>query len=118
MVMRLKEDTLFNPDWTSSLDKAATASDGCSNWRGEGFLCQIEFPEHVLVRDWIPNSAAVMEFGARYGTTTCELAKKVGNSGRVIAVEPAITAWNDLEANLLAHHCHAHVVRGVVGKRP
>ena len=44
---------------------------------GLGFICAIEFPEHALVRDWIRPDAAVMEFGARFGTTSCEIAKKL-----------------------------------------
>merc|ERR1719217_1996100 len=59
-----------------------------------------------------------MEFGARWGTTTCELAKKVGNSGTVIAVEPDAGVHSFLESNIKSKNCHAHVLRAVLGDKP
>jgi FkbM family methyltransferase len=114
----LQADELFMARWFASAGAVAkTAHDDC-DFQGLGFICAIEFPEHVLVRDWVPANAVVMEFGARFGTTSCEIAKKVQNSGRVVAVEPDRNVWEDLEANIKHHQCNVHVLRGVVGSHP
>jgi FkbM family methyltransferase len=59
-----------------------------------------------------------MEFGARFGTTTCEIAKKLRNSGRLVAVEPDQNVWPDLQANVESHSCNAHILRGVLSATP
>jgi len=84
--------------------------------QGSTAACGLEHPEHWLVQQYVEsNSTGVLELGGRYGTTTCEIAKKLGNSGRNIAVEPDDRVWNVLEQNLASHYCHAHVVQGIVG---
>lgn len=75
-------------------------------------------PEHALVRKWLAPDAVVMEFGARFGTTTCEIANKLNNSGRLIAVEPDPSVHESLKQNLQSNNCHAHVLHGVVGSAP
>jgi len=55
-----------------------------------------------------------MEFGARFGTTSCEIARKLNNSGNVVVVEPDLNVWDVLEANLKSHECNAHLLRGAV----
>lgn len=116
---RLKSDDAFMANWPSRPGPPKTASDSCADWDSNGeFICGIEFPEHTLVRDWIPEGATVMEFGARYGTTSCEIAKKIGNDGRVVSVEPDKGVWPYLDTNLKSHNCGVHAVRGVLGSKP
>jgi len=105
-------DLEFSSDYAAG--DAVSASEGCDTWQGEDFICEIEFPEHDLVRRWIPQNATVMEFGARFGTTTCEIAKQLGNSGAVLAVEPDPFVWSDLQSNLELHKCNAGILRGAV----
>lgn len=93
------------------------ADDGCRSWTGSP-LCYIEAPEHTLVKKWIPQNAAVMEFGARFGTTTCEIAKQLNNSGKVVAVEPDRGVWGILTQNLEKHACRSHVVLGGISSTP
>jgi FkbM family methyltransferase len=78
----------------------------------------MENAEHALVRRWLPPHATVLELGGRFGTTTCEIAKVILNSGRVAVVEPETKAWPSLKQNLQAHHCKAHILHGVVGSVP
>lgn len=51
-----------------------------------GANCVIEVPEHEAVRRALYHGDSVMEFGGRYGTTSCEIAYAIGNSGRLIVV--------------------------------
>ena len=48
---------------------------------------------HQAVRKLIQPSDTVLEVGSRYGTTTCEVAVRQNNSGRLIAVEPDHRVW-------------------------
>jgi len=122
-VAQLQQDDLFKMAWVPELKagekppQARAADRECSDWKG-GLLCHIENPEHALVRRWLPANATVMEFGARFGTTTCEIAKKLENSGRLVTVEPDDKVWTALEANVKTHQCHAHVLRGAVSSKP
>lgn len=112
-VEQLRKDKLFTNAMRHK-GKAKVVTEGCDSWEGEGLVCEIEFPEHALVRDWIPKDAVVMEIGARFGTTSCEIAHKLNNSGNVIVVEPDLNVWDYLEGNLASHNCNAHVLRGAV----
>lgn len=90
----------------------------CSTFRGAGFLCAIESPEHQLVRRWIPEDATVLELGARFGTTSCEIAAALKNSGKLVSVEADRTVWDFLEANLKKNKCNTHLLRGILGSQP
>lgn len=80
--------------------------------------CNIETPEHDLVRKHLPQNSTVLEFGARYGSTSCEIAAIQKNSGKLVAVEPDSSVWQAYEQNIKAHYCNAHLLKGVVGNRP
>jgi FkbM family methyltransferase len=112
-IQKLLKDELFSPSHKFE-GQAGTVSEGCDSWKGEGLHCETEYPEHALVRDWVPADAVVMEFGARFGTTSCEIARKLNNSGNVVVVEPDLNVWDVLEANLKSHQCNAHLLRGAV----
>lgn len=114
----LHEDKLFHPTWEATPGTAKSVLEDCGSWVGEGLHCETEYPEHALVRKWVPEGATVMEFGARFGTTSCELAKQTGNSGNVVVVEPDLGVWDDLEQNLRSHRCNARVLRGAVSSSP
>lgn len=84
---------------------------------GGEFDCNIEGPEQSLVERWINPDATVLEFGARFGHTTCAIATKLQNSGALISVEPDEFVWNSIEANVKAHNCNAHLVQGVISNK-
>eukprot|EP00449_Zooxanthella_nutricula_P021042 CAMPEP_0198535526 /NCGR_PEP_ID=MMETSP1462-20131121/39754_1 /TAXON_ID=1333877 /ORGANISM="Brandtodinium nutriculum, Strain RCC3387" /LENGTH=308 /DNA_ID=CAMNT_0044265465 /DNA_START=107 /DNA_END=1030 /DNA_ORIENTATION=+ len=79
--------------------------------------CRIEQPEHELVQRWLPHDATVLELGARYGTTSCEIAYKTKNSGRLLAVEPDALVWSALEKNRASHNCNFHIHHGLLDSR-
>jgi len=64
-----------------------------------------------------PDSTGVPELGGRYGATTCELARTLGNSGKLVAVEPDSTVWSVWQENIQSHQCRANLVKGIVGDR-
>lgn len=117
----LQTSKSFNPTWwqnsSLSMQRVRTEHEGCDRFHGRRYKCGLDVSEHYLVRKWIPEGAVVLEFGARFGTTTCEIAKKIGDSGEVIAVEPDARVWLDLEQNLIENNCHARVIKGTVSKR-
>lgn len=122
----LLAEPFFRLDWASSskLESAGTARviaenpQGFSGESGGDFNPMIERPEWELVRKWVPANASVLEIGGRYGTTTCEIAKQLRNSGRIVTVEPDAKAWPDLEHNIKANNCRARVLKGVVNAKP
>ena len=65
------------------------------NFLNEDFYpahCDVEWDMNLLVKEVISPTDNVMEFGGRYGTTTCGLAVQQNNSGALISVEPDPTA--------------------------
>lgn len=84
----------------------------------EGANCKIEVPEHDALRRYLLRGDSVMEFGSRYGTTTCEIAHRIGNTGRLITVEVDSSVFGFLERNLLSHHCNAYIVHVPIGNNP
>jgi len=121
LVSDLEKDSMFEMTWAPKTDAPIRvgADDQCASWKADGqFSCFIEGPEHELVHKWIPSNATVMEFGARFGTTTCEVSKKLKNSGKFVTVEPDSSVWGFLEENIKSHNCHAHVLRGAISSKP
>lgn len=116
----LRSDALFNMSWAATTRGLPTVEDkNCSfGTLEQGYICHLENAEHDLVRKWIPEGATVMELGARYGTTTCEIAKALKNSGKLVSIEPDEVVWGLLESNIKSHDCHAHVLRGAVADAP
>lgn len=80
-----------------------------------GAICPEEVSEHKFVKKYIQLNDSVIEFGARYGTTSCEIAYKLKNSGKLIAVEPDSSVWNDLLINRQMHNCKFWLLRGSIG---
>ena len=61
----------------------------------------MEFLTVEAVRRVIQPSDSVLEIGSRYGSTTCEVAVRQMNSGRVVAVEPDHTVWAAAEVIIM-----------------
>ena len=57
----------------------------------------------------------MLELGARFGTTSCAIARAQNNSGRLVSVEPDGGVHAMLLGNRRAHRCNFHVLRGTVG---
>ena len=86
----------------------------CPTFRG-AHLCGIEHDTWLMIDALVVPSDVVLEFGARYGTSSCALASATNNSGHVISVEPDPTATDDLLENRRTHRCNFAVVQGSVG---
>jgi len=81
--------------------------------------CAMEGDMHrVLLQPLLSSTATVMEFGGRYGTTTCEIASIQGNSGKLVTVEPDAKVWGALKHNTATHNCDFHLLQGVLGTVP
>jgi len=119
----LAKDPMFHMNWLPAAKEGMSAEahvgaeDNCKSWQGNP-ICFIEAPEWTLAKKWIPANASVMEFGARFGTTTCEISKKLENSGRMVTIEPDPMVWGYLENNVKQHNCHSHVLRGAISSTP
>ena len=92
-------------------------ADPCVSFEG-AFLCGIEWDEWMMVDALVQKEDAVIEFGGRYGTTSCRLAWATRNSGRVVTVEPDRRVLHQLLRNRQAHNCSFTVVSGTVSDVP
>jgi len=72
----------------------------------------------LLLKPLLSSTSTVMEFGGRYGTTTCEIASIQGNSGKLVTVEPDAKVWGALKHNTATHNCDFHLLQGVLGTVP
>lgn len=75
----------------------------------------MEAVEHALVQQFIHPNDAVLELGARFGTTSCMISYQLRNSGKLISVEPDQSVWNLIDENRRRHRCNFWLLRGVVG---
>ena len=80
--------------------------------------CNLEFNEWSMARAQILPNDTVIEFGARYGTTSCAIADALGNSGRLVSVEPDARVYSALLRNRNRNHCNFHALLGVVSSEP
>ena len=100
----------------------------CVDWSSPpgdlNFHCRNEFPEHRMANLIPHQSSGVLEFGGRYGTTTCAIARKLHNAKdedgkplprtRTVTVEPDRSVFPSLRQNLRKHHCPAMIFSGVM----
>jgi len=77
-------------------------------------ICGIELDEWIMVDALVTPKHSVIEFGARFGTTSCRLARATRNSGRVVAVEPDKEAQPYLIQTREANRCNFHAAYGII----
>ena len=75
---------------------------------------KLENEEQVLARRYIRKSDTVLELGARYGTVSCIINKKLGDKTMQVSVEPDSRVWPALERNRDSHKCEFGIVKGFV----
>ena len=80
--------------------------------------CGVEWDEWTMATAVLHPSDAIVEFGGRWGTTSCMLASITQNSGRVVAVEPDTAAHGPLLRNRASHNANFHVLKGTVSEQP
>ena len=77
----------------------------------------IEKPEQYLVNHYILEDDIVLELGARYGTVSCAINKKLNNKFNQISIEPDETVWHPLEMNKIKNNCNFNIVKGFVSNK-
>ena len=93
--------------------------------QGRKFDCKMEQLSRFVFTLWLRPGAKVLEVGARYGHSSCQLAKVVGLTGthgdaqgaKQVSVDADPLVWGILEKNLADHECDVQVVRGTIGSK-
>lgn len=76
-----------------------------------------EYPEQCLAFSYIDPSSTVLELGARYGSVSCIINKKLENKKNQVSVEPDSAVWSALEQNIKRNNCEVQVYKGFVSKK-
>lgn len=76
-----------------------------------------EFPEQCLAYKYIEPNSTVLELGARYGSVSCIINKKLLNKYNQVSVEPDSTVWIALEENIKRNGCSVNIHKGFVSTK-
>lgn len=76
----------------------------------------VEAEEQFLANKYVLPSDVVLELGARYGTVSCTINKKLNNKLNQVVVEPDSTVWDSLEKNKSINDCHFNIVKGFISQ--
>jgi FkbM family methyltransferase len=79
-----------------------------------GADCPLEIIEHRLVSEFVEPSDVVLELGGRFGTTSCQIAHKQQNSGKLVVVEPDENVEFILKYNQFIHSCSFWAFNGLI----
>ena len=77
---------------------------------------KMERDEQLQAEQYLSPECVVLELGARYGTVSCIINKKVGSN--MVVVEPDIRVQEALEKNMKANGCDFNIVKGVISRVP
>lgn len=78
----------------------------------------LEKPEQYLADIYIPRDATVLEMGARYGTVSCVINKRLNDPTKQVSVEPDERVLKALEKNKKRNKCEFNIVYGTVSNTP
>ena len=78
----------------------------------------IELPEQVLMDQYIGADSVVLELGARYGSVSCIINRKLEDPRNQVSVEPDSSIWGALERNRDKNGCAFHILKGAISKKP
>lgn len=76
-----------------------------------------EYPEQVLTYTYLDEDSCVLELGARYGSVSCIINKKLSNKSNQVSVEPDSTVWSALEKNIIRNNCQITLYKGFVSSK-
>jgi FkbM family methyltransferase len=79
---------------------------------------RFETVEQTQADEYITEDCTVLELGARYGTVSCVINKKLKNPFNQVSVEPDNIVWKCLEKNIKDNGCNFHLIKGVVSRTP
>jgi FkbM family methyltransferase len=77
-----------------------------------------EYPEQCLSQRFVSPDATVLELGARYGSVSCIINKKLQDKTKQVSVEPDPSVWGALEKNIQINGCSVNIHKGFVSKAP
>jgi FkbM family methyltransferase len=77
---------------------------------------QAEYPEQCLSQMYVDPDASVLELGARYGSVSCVINKKLQDKTKQVSVEPDASVWAALERNIQTNGCSVNIHKGFVSK--
>lgn len=78
---------------------------------------KMEKPEQDLANKYVKKNDIVLELGARYGSVSCIVNKKLANKYNQVVVEPDKNVWNALEYNKKVNNCKFHIVKGFISNK-
>ena len=76
----------------------------------------VERAEQILVDKYLEDDSIVLELGARYGTVSCIINKKISNPAHQVSVEPDVRVQSSLYENMIENECNFHIVNGFISK--
>lgn len=76
-----------------------------------------ERTEQLHAEKYVPADAVILELGARYGTVSCVLNKRLSNPLNQVSVEPDHRVWKALESNRDRNGCSFHILKGAISKK-
>jgi FkbM family methyltransferase len=79
-------------------------------------ICEVN--EQYQAVTYIHKDCIVLELGARYGTVSCIINKKIGNPQNQVSVEPDVRVQKALEENMINNNCDFHIINGFISKIP
>ena len=77
-----------------------------------------EVREQVHANAFIEPNDVVLELGARYGSVSVVINRKLNNPLNHVAVDPDERIWDCLERNRDVNGCKFHILKGVISKNP
>jgi FkbM family methyltransferase len=77
-----------------------------------------EITEQVQAQRYIQKDSIVLELGARYGTVSCMINKKIDNPLNQVSVEPDKRVQKALEENMIKNNCNFHIINSFISKIP
>jgi FkbM family methyltransferase len=77
---------------------------------------RVEVEEQFLANKYVLPSDIVLELGARYGTISCIVNKKLNNKLNQVVVEPDSRVWESLEKNKKNNNSYFNIVKGFISQ--
>jgi FkbM family methyltransferase len=81
-------------------------------------ICLFERTEQYIANTFIEPDNVVLELGARYGTVSCVINKRLSNPLNQVSVEPDKNVWHALQKNRERNGCSFHILQGFISDKP
>lgn len=74
--------------------------------------------EQIHANGFVEPDDVVLELGARYGSVSVVINRKLNNPLNHVAVDPDERIWKCLEENRERNGCKFHILKGVISQKP